>query len=670
MNSNNNFKLLMLYQTQNDAESIISLFRNSGHAARAKKLDSEADLHQALREQNWDLLISDNKHPELSIEQALSIINSSDNNLKVPSLLILPEHTSDTELEQAFTIGASDIIRDSNQQHLLHSALREIEHHRQRLTHQNMLEEFAEIKERYELLLENSKDAIAYITDGMHIHVNEAYAKLFGYNDIDEFDCLPIIDLIADDQQDLFKTFLKRYSSSTETEQQLSLKALKEDESEFDVCMQLSAATYEGESCTQILIRQQTGSTDTSTAANLTAANSAPQQALTSVSTAQERVNAKLIDSSTALIQLNLEEIQATAGYEVSEALLEQFSDYCEQKQLLPIRLGDYGLLFSIELAADKLQRHLDQLLSSAAEQVFEHDGRTYALSGHGGICSIAARNGDSAQTIIDHCFTAAIEAKRSDNLIAIYTPPTVEVDILDDNIDLNSFVDNGGINIHYQPIVSLRGDTGEYYEASYQLDESLEHCGARFFQGGESKLDRWIIMETSKALSAQRANRGADTRLFINLSSSALKDAELGDWLSIILKAADIPAEALVFQITEHAASDAITSTQHLFSALKKHHLRLSISHFSNGNILKHIKADFVRLADQVSEHLGDDDERQKLKELVRSLASSDVGTIVPQVNIASMLTTLWQIGVGYIQGEYLQGPDSEMNYEFADLA
>jgi EAL domain-containing protein (putative c-di-GMP-specific phosphodiesterase class I) len=38
-----------------------------------------------------------------------------------------------------------------------------------------------------------------------------------------------------------------------------------------------------------------------------------------------------------------------------------------------------------------------------------------------------------------------------------------------------------------------------------------------------------------------------------------------------------------------------------------------------------------------------------------------------VPFVESASVLSTLWQAGVNYIQGHYLQGPTQSMDYDFS---
>ena len=53
-------------------------------------------------------------------------------------------------------------------------------------------------------------------------------------------------------------------------------------------------------------------------------------------------------------------------------------------------------------------------------------------------------------------------------------------------------------------------------------------------------------------------------------------------------------------------------------------------------------------------------------LNELVAQLHEHEKITIVPFVENASVLSKLWQSGVHYIQGYYLQGPTESMNYDF----
>ncbi len=50
-------RLLILEDSQNEAERLVSLFRNAGHATRVHRLTSSDDLAEALQ-QSWDLLIA------------------------------------------------------------------------------------------------------------------------------------------------------------------------------------------------------------------------------------------------------------------------------------------------------------------------------------------------------------------------------------------------------------------------------------------------------------------------------------------------------------------------------------------------------------------------------------------------------------------------------------
>ena len=49
-------RLLILEDSQNEAERLVSLFRNAGRATRVHRLTSSDDLAETLQ-QSWDLLI-------------------------------------------------------------------------------------------------------------------------------------------------------------------------------------------------------------------------------------------------------------------------------------------------------------------------------------------------------------------------------------------------------------------------------------------------------------------------------------------------------------------------------------------------------------------------------------------------------------------------------------
>ena len=50
-------KVLILDDSQNNAERLVSVLRNAGHATRAHRITSVEDLNQSLQ-QNWDLCLA------------------------------------------------------------------------------------------------------------------------------------------------------------------------------------------------------------------------------------------------------------------------------------------------------------------------------------------------------------------------------------------------------------------------------------------------------------------------------------------------------------------------------------------------------------------------------------------------------------------------------------
>ena len=77
------------------------------------------------------------------------------------------------------------------------------------------------------------------------------------------------------------------------------------------------------------------------------------------------------------------------------------------------------------------------------------------------------------------------------------------------------------------------------------------------------------------------------------------------------------------------------------------------------------------MRLDSTLGEALKDAESTNTLlKPLIESMHQEDIASIMPEVEGAGMLAVLWQLGINYIQGNYLQTPQPEMRYDFTDLA
>lgn len=261
-----------------------------------------------------------------------------------------------------------------------------------------------------------------------------------------------------------------------------------------------------------------------------------------------------------------------------------------------------------------------------------------------------------------------------------VYNPADYEaLDETNSADAIQKALDDNRFRLLFQPIINLRGEGEEHYEAFVRmLDKDNEEVSPYDFLPpvGPSemalKIDRWVILQTIKQLSSHRS-RGHDTRLFLNIAAETLDDKTFTPWLSVALKAARLPGDSLIFQIREGDANNYMKQAKEFARAVHELHCKVSISQFGCAlnpfNTLKHIDVDYVKIDGSFTEELQKKDEaKEEVKEMVKSLQSAGKLTIIPLVENASVLATLWQAGVNYIQGYYLQAPVPEMNYDFGD--
>ena len=237
--------------------------------------------------------------------------------------------------------------------------------------------------------------------------------------------------------------------------------------------------------------------------------------------------------------------------------------------------------------------------------------------------------------------------------------------------------IEQGRFRLLFQPIISLRGDSLEHYEVFLRMvnEQDKDVPPVEFLQLlSDSKLDRWLILESSKALSAHRA-AGHDTRLIINLSSKALDDEALVPWIAVALKAAGLPPESVVFQFAESDVINRLKGAKDITRALSDINCKVSLGQFGRSidpiKTLKHVSVDYVKVDGSFTLDLQDNHgDPQVLKALVNAVNEAGKLSVVPCVENASVLATLWQVGVNYIQGQYLQPPTPRMDYEFTEIA
>jgi len=183
-------------------------------------------------------------------------------------------------------------------------------------------------------------------------------------------------------------------------------------------------------------------------------------------------------------------------------------------------------------------------------------------------------------------------------------------------------------------------------------------------------KIDRWVILQSIKMLSVRRA-KGHATRLTVNLTCNSVNDPEFLPWLTVAIKAARLPSDAVIFQITEKDATTYLRPSREFIEGLSAMHCRAALSRFGLVDdpfeSLSHLPVDIVKLDGAQVLAIETEVGAKSVVDQITKLQGLGKLTVVPMVENANVLSSLWQAGANYIQGHYLQEPTTEMDYDFS---
>jgi len=674
-------RLLILEDSQNEAERLVSLFRNAGRATRVHRITSSDNLAEALQ-QSWDLLISAPSSEHLEPSEAITAIRRQAKD--IPVIQLVADNDSDA-ITEALMLGAQDALPQGEDERLILVAKRELANLNERRARRVAEVALREAEKRCQLLLNSSVDAITYVHDGMHIYANRAYLQLFGYEDAEELEGMPMIDLIDPADQANFKDFLKNYAEGSA---ELNCGGVTIDGKTFRATMSFSPATYDAEPCIQVVIRAEANNAELEeklreiSSQDLVTGLYNRAYFLSLMDGAVNQAVSSGRSATLAYIEVNkYSTLLAEAGMAGVDLLLTDLanllrSHFGQQAELA--RFGDdvFCALLA-EQTPEQCRESLQNLLKKVEGHLFEVSGRTLQTTLSIGVAGVNEQTA-KAQEVVDRAHRCADELPG--NGLKIYDPADDlrkaasqgnVVAMVQQALEQNSF------RLLFQPVISLRGDSFEHYEVLLRLldPEGKEVAPGDFMNaareaGLAEKLDRWVILNAIKLL-AEHRSKGHETRLFVHLSSNSLQDPSLLPWLSVALKAARLPSDALVFQFNEPDAIAYLKQAKALTEGLAQLHCKVALCQFGCSlnpfNTLKHLTVDFVKIDGSYSQDLSSAENQEALKTLLASLHAQAKLTIVPFVESASALATLWQAGVNYIQGYYLQGPSQSMDYDFS---
>ena len=692
---NTTFRLLILNDSLKEAERLISMINNAGRPVRAQHAESEEALTKLLQEKQWDIMIGLDTTKNITPSDAVKLVQRL--NKDVP-LVLQTDQDSSHAVAEGIKMGAVDVVTLDEDQHLLQVIQRELSNREQRELRRHAERRYNEIVKRNQQLLDSSRDAISFVQDGMFLYVNDSFAELLEYESCDDLDCMPVIDAVTDSSQEHVKSFLKSYNmkAGMEDTETLNIAMLKANDEELPLKIEVSKSTYDEEPCIQFTIRAKSDLNSEELEAKI--AEIKTQDIATGLFNKSymleklEVIVDKAVSFNTASAVLHvgidnfLKTVQEKLGVASTDVVIANIANYLrtltKERDTLCRYTDDTFMLLMPEIDASKAYDRANAVCQKLSDHIIDIDGSTLRFEYHIGI-ALVTETITSADESIAHAVKAlnlAREHSQEDgnSNVRIYEPESNKATSKKDIARMvQDALDDGKFRLLFQPILSLRGSDKEHYEVLLRMiDDKGEEVSPNEFLataakiGATTKLDRWVILESIKMLSEHR-NAGHNTRLLLNLSRESMLDATLCPWLKVAFKAANLPTEAIIFQLNEVDINDHLNVASTFTKDISDLGCTSSITRFGCAlnplNTLKNVTVDYIKIDGSFTEELQkNSEESDALKELATELHQLDKITIVPFVENASVLSKLWQSGVHYIQGYYLQEPTAKMDYDF----
>jgi len=686
----NAIDLLVIEPSLDATEGYISALRNAGLAIHPTHITREAELADALDTAALDLILCSAETEQNGFQSFIDRCLESRSD--VPLIIIYQDQEPEILL-QAMQDGARDVVSRDDPLHLQLVVKREFGDLLLRRELENVKGRMSETETRCTTLIENSRDAIAYIHEGMHIRANPVYLNMFGYLELDDIEGLPILDMIDPEDAGKFKKFL-RTQGSEQTE--LEVRCQNKEGESFDAILEFSPASIDGEPCTQIIIRNNTIGSDLEEKL-LQISNSDPQTGLANRPYFMEQLeetSAKQgdIEGNYWLFYLVIDsfhQIRNSMGLAPSDTLLKELARTLEQtidENALLARFGDHTFTLLNAIASRAEAESLAERLCSSIER---HKFRSGSESAEP-TCSIGLaclnESVPNSQEFINHAYHAC-EAARSEggNRTSVYDDqemhPSFGEEINEEELNelIEKALEDDRFKLVYQPIVSLQGDSRETYAVLTRLmDKDNEEIPPSQFMGSADQagqmaaIDRWVINHAIGELAEQR-KEGRKVSFFINLSAAALEDENLLLWICDSLRDHHAKGAWLAFQIHLMDLMNHLQRATKLIEGLKKIKCEIAIDHYgsisNSKKVLEQLPIDYVKFGSSLIEQLSTQQEKQDLlSELNREAQSQDVKTIAMGVEDANSLALLWTVGVNYIQGYFLQEPSDDISTAFSE--
>jgi len=236
---------------------------------------------------------------------------------------------------------------------------------------------------------------------------------------------------------------------------------------------------------------------------------------------------------------------------------------------------------------------------------------------------------------------------------------------------DLRQAIERGAFEVHYQPIVSIRGGALAGFEALVRWRHPTQGLidPADFIPIAEDTemivlIGRQVLAESCRQMAAwqKRFGTAAPGVICVNVSSKQFGDADLTSEIQTVLEETGLHPSSLKLEITESAFLGDIRRAQATLQRLQMLGVAWSLDDFGTGysslSSLHRLHVDTVKVDRSFVSRIGRDDGAEMVRAIAAIAHNMRMDVVAEGVETAEQLEWLRAIGCEYAQGFYFSRP------------
>lgn len=338
-------------------------------------------------------------------------------------------------------------------------------------------------------------------------------------------------------------------------------------------------------------------------------------------------------------------------------------------------RLGEdaFAVLFR-RSSLDKSYIAAQNMVLRIKEHRITCQDKSFVLGVSAGIAELSA-DADSASMLLKNAGSACVAAKSmGSNTVQRYENTSSQIKSEQALFEWAGIIDKA-LNEDLlflrcqkiQPLVSEDGSL-PHYEILLGLDDSLGIQPFDFIRAAERwkrspDLDQWVLRNSFKWIKENATQLGTINGFSINLSGLSLVNENVLDFIQNALDGNDLPAEKIIFEVTESAAIERLDAAQDFIGKVKAYGCRFSLDDFGSGYssfaYLKGLAVDYLKIDGAfIRDMLTDRADFAMVKSMHEVGHSLGLKTIAEYVESEAIFNKLKEIGIDYGQGYAIEKP------------